>query len=112
MSDEKPAPNAWLHEAIQRAKQSALPILVSSWATPDEDGNVDTDSLVDAIELSLLAVTGEVTEEKLRNSLRSIAELYAADIGTSWEKIADAIVGTLEWVQPDPKNHVLDSWKL
>jgi len=108
---EEPNKGAWLQEVIARAKESALPILVSGWATPDEDGGLDTDSIVDAIELALLAVTGEVTEEKIRHALRPLAEMYAESIGASWEKVADAIIGTLEWTKPNSSTHILDSWR-
>jgi hypothetical protein len=36
--------------------------------------------------------------------------MFATPIGAAWEKVADAIVGTLEWVPPDKKSHILDSW--
>lgn len=107
MSDEETPNNQWLIDAINRAKQSALPILIRDFV--EEDG-ADVESIVDAIELALLAINGEVSEEKLRNALRSVAEPFAQVIGTTWESVADAIMGTLEWVPPDPAKHVLDSW--
>lgn len=114
MSDEEPNKNAWLQEAINRAKQSALPILVRSFVEgvgdPDEIDD-DVTSMVDAIELSLLSLTGDLTEEKLRGALRHVAEPYAASIGAEWTKVADAIIGTLEQLPPDPSTHVLDSWR-
>lgn len=99
----------WLAEAISRAKESALPLLLESLSTGDEDA--DGTSLVLAIELALLAVTGVITEEKLRAALRPIAEPLAEAIGATWEAMADAIVGTLEWVPPDLTTHILNSWK-
>lgn len=107
MSDEETPNNQWLADAIGRAKQSALPILLRDFV--EEDG-ADVESIVDAIELALLAINGEVTEEKLRNALRSIAEPYAQAIGAGWESVADAIMGTLEWTPPNRAMHVLDSW--
>lgn len=111
MSDETPD-NQWLQDAINRAKQSALPILVRSFVEGDPD-EIDDDvtSMVDAIELALLALTGDLTEEKLRGALRGIAEPYAESIGAKWESVADAILGTLEWLPPDTSSHVLDSWR-
>jgi len=110
VSDEETPDNQWLADAIERAKQSALPILLREFDLGDPDDPMDLDSLVDAVELALLAVTGTVTETKLRDALRPIAETYAQTIGAEWEKVADAILGTLEWVPPDKKNHVLDPW--
>lgn len=107
----KPTNNTWLQEAIARAKQSALPLLVLSFHDGDPDDAVDVAAaMVDAIELSLLSLTGVITEEKLRNALRSVSEPYAESIGAKWESVADAIIGTLEQLPPDPKNHVFDSW--
>lgn len=114
MSDEQSQENAWLVEAINRAKQSALPILIRSFlegvGDPDEIDD-DVTSLIDAIELSLMSLTGQLTEEKLRGALRHVAEPYAESIGAKWESVADAIVGTLEWAPPDKSSHILDSWK-
>lgn len=110
MSDEENTKDAWLQEAIKRAKQSALPILLREFGFGDPDDPTDADSLCDAVELALLAVTGEVTEAKLRDALRSIAEMYAQTIDAKWESVADAIISTLEWLPPDKKTHVLDSW--
>lgn len=114
MSDEQSQENAWLVEAIARAKQSALPLLIRSFVDgvgdPDEIDD-DIASMVDAIELSLLSLTGDLTEEKLRGALRHVAEPYAESIGAKWESVADAIVGTLEWGPPDRSTHVLDSWR-
>lgn len=105
--------NAWLADAINRAKQSALPLLVHAFVDgsgdPDE-ADADAAAMLDAIELALLALVGEITEEKLRNALRSVAEPYAEAIGAKWESVADAILGTLEWVPPDRSSHILDSW--
>jgi hypothetical protein len=109
MSDDKPD-NAWLVEAINRAKQSELPLLVRSFVDGDEDPIEATMSMIDAIELSLLTLTGDITEEKLRNALRSVAETYADSIGAKWENVADAILATLERLPPDPKNHIFNSW--
>jgi hypothetical protein len=102
--------NAWLAEAINRAKQSALPLLVLSFVDGDEDPVDAAASMVDAIELSLLSLTGDITEEKIRNALRSVSEPYADSIGAKWESVADAILGTLEQLPPDPKNHIFNSW--
>lgn len=112
MSDEAKPANAWLQEAIDRAKQSALPLLVRSFVDGGDPDEIDTDttSMVDAIELALLSLTGDITEEKLRAALRSVAEPYAESIGAKWESVADAILGTLEWLPPDKKAHVLDPW--
>lgn len=114
MSDEQSNANAWLVEAINQAKQSALPLLVRSFVEgvgdPDEI-DADIASMIDAIELSLLSLTGELTEEKLRGALRHVAEPYAESIGAKWESVADAIVGTLEWGPPDKSSHILDSWR-
>lgn len=110
MSDEENHKDAWLQDAIKRAKQSALPILLQDFDMGDPDNPMDVESYVDAIELALLAITGDVTEAKLREALRPIAEMFAEPIGADWTKVADAIVGTLEWVPPDKKTHVLDSW--
>jgi hypothetical protein len=101
---------AWLQTAINRAKQSALPILLREFGLGDPDDPDDADALCDAVELALLAVTGAVTEAKLREALRPIAEMYAQTIDAKWESVADAILGTLEWLPPDKKNHVLDPW--
>lgn len=115
--------NAWLQDVINRAKASALPLLVRSFVDdcvitdaglcerrdPDEVDN-EIVSMVDAIELSLLSLTGDITEKKIRNALRSVSEPYAESIGAKWESVADAIIGTLEQLPPDPKNHVFDSW--
>ena len=110
MSDEENTKDAWLQEAIKRAKQSALPILLQDFDFGDPENPMDVESYIDAIELALLAVTGDVTEAKLREALRPIAEMFAEPIGADWTKVADAIVGTLEWLPPDKKAHVLDSW--
>ena len=107
MSDNEKPNNAGLQEAIQRAKQSALPKLMQSFV--EEDG-ADVDAMVDAIELALLSITGNVTEKKIRNALRSVAEPYAESIGAKWENVADAIYAMLEWTPPDPSTHILDSW--
>lgn len=111
MSDEENHKDAWLQDAIKRAKQSALPLLLQDFDLGgDPESPMDVESYVDAIELALLAVTGDVTEAKLREALRPIAEMFAEPIGAEWTKVADAIVGTLEWVPPDKKSHILDSW--
>jgi len=111
MSDEEHQQGAWLQDAIKNAKQSALPILIQDFDMGfDPDNPLDVESYVDAIELALLAVTGDVTEAKLREALRPIAEMFAEPIGAEWQKVADAIIGTLEWSPPDKKAHVLDSW--
>jgi hypothetical protein len=111
VSDDEPDnKNAWLQDAIKRAKQSALPLLVREFDMGDPDDPMDVDSLVDAIELALLALTGDVTEAKLREALRPIAEMYAQQIDAKWESVADAILATLEQLPPDKKTHVLDSW--
>ena len=107
MSDAPPN-NAWLVTAINEAKKSALPLLLQSFI--EEDG-ADAESMCDAVELALLALTGDITEEKLRNALRSFAEPYAEAIGAKWENVADAILGTLEWTPPDPANHIFNSWR-
>lgn len=107
MSDEEKPDNAWLQETIARAKQSALPLLMQSFI---EEEGADVEAMIDAVELALLSLTGDVSEEKLRNALRSVAEPYAESIGAKWESVADAILGTLEWLPPDPSTHVLDSW--
>jgi len=39
-----------------------------------------------------------------------VAEPYAESIGAKWENVADAILGTLEWLPPNKSTHVLDSW--
>lgn len=111
MSDINDKPdNAWLVEVINRAKQSELPQLVLSFVDGDEEPAESAASMVDAIELSLLSLTGDITEEKLRNALRSVSEPYAETIGTKWESVADAILATLERLSPDPKNHIFNSW--
>ncbi len=110
MSDNENTQGAWLQEAINRAKQSALPVLLREFGLGDPDDPNDADALCDAVELALLAVTGDVTEAKLREALRPIAEMYAQTIDAKWESVADAIVATLEWAPPDKKNHVLDPW--
>jgi hypothetical protein len=102
--------NAWLVEAINRAKQSELPLLVQSFVDGDEDPVEAAASMIDAIELSLLSLTGDITEEKLRNALRSVSEPYAESIGAQWERVADAILVTVERPPPDPKNHIFNSW--
>ena len=107
MSDEEKPDNQWLADAINQAKQSALPLLLKEFI--EEDG-ADLDAMCDAVELALLSITGDVTEEKLRNALRSVAEPYAESIGAKWENVADAILGTLEWLPPNKSTHVLDSW--
>jgi hypothetical protein len=108
---EENTEGAWLQDAIKRAKQSALPLLLRDFDMGDDPENpTDVESYVDAIELALLAVTGDVTEAKLREALRPIAEMFAAPIGAEWQKVADAILGTLEWLPPDKSSHVLDSW--
>jgi hypothetical protein len=108
MSNEPKPDNQWVYDAIKQAKQSALPLLLQSFIT-DEEG-VDIEALVDGVELALMTVDGTPTEQKLRDALRPIAEPYAQDIGTTWEKVADAIIGTLEWTPPDKSTHILDSW--
>ena len=111
MSDEEPQQGAWLQDAIKNAKRSALPILLADFdMSGDPENPMDMESYVDAIELALMAVTGDVTEAKLRAALRPIAEMFAEPIGADWVKVADAIIGTLEWAPPDKKAHVLDSW--
>ena len=107
MSDVEKPDNQWLADVINQAKQSALPLLMREFV--EEDG-ADIDAMVDAVELALLSITGDVTEEKLRGALRSVAEPYAESIGAKWENVADAILGTLEWLPPDTSTHVLDSW--
>jgi hypothetical protein len=107
MSDDEKPNNAWLQDAIARAKQSALPLLLREFI--EEDG-ADVDAMCDAVELALLSITGDVSEEKLRAALRSVAEPYAESIGAKWENVADAILGTLEWVPPDKSTHILDAW--
>lgn len=97
----------WLHEAIQRAKDSALPIFAEGLAV--EMGS-EVDDVVAAIEASLMTLTGNLTEESMRSALRIIAEPYAQSIGSTWEKVADAILGTLEWSVPDPSTWTLDGW--
>ena len=109
MSEEKPH-NAWLVEAIERAKQSALPTLAAGIA---QVAGVEVDDVVDAIEAALLtAVIGTPTTESLRSALRVVAEPYATAIDTPWETVADAILGTMEWTPPDPSTWTLDSWNL
>lgn len=108
MSDEDVPNNQWLVDAINHAKQSALPLLVQTFIADDPEADVD--STVDAIELALLAITGEIDEAKLREALRPVAELYSGPIGATWESVVDAIVGTLEWTPPDRSTHILDSW--
>lgn len=110
MSDEDKPDNQWLADAINRAKQSALPILLRDFDMGDPENSTDVDALCDAIELALLALTGTVTEAKLREALRPIAEMFAQPIDAKWESVADAILATLEWVPPDKKTHVLDPW--
>lgn len=110
MSDEEPPQGAWLQDAIKRAKQSALPTLLRDFDMGDPENPLDVESYVDAIELALLAVTGDVTEAKLREALRPIAEMFAEPINAKWESVADAIVAMLEWVPPDKSSHILDSW--
>jgi len=105
--DEKKPDNQWLADAIAQAKQSALPLLLKEFV--EEDG-ADVEAMCDAVELALLSITGDVTEAKLRDALRSVAEPYAESIGAKWENVADAILGTLEWLPPDKSTHVLDSW--
>lgn len=107
MSDDEKPDNQWLADAIKEAKQSALPLLLQSFV---EEEGADVDAMCDAVELALLSITGDVTEEKLRNALRSVAEPYAESIGAKWENVADAILGTLEWLPPDKSTHILDSW--
>lgn len=107
MSDEAPPNNQWLADAINQAKQSALPLLLREFI---EEEGADVEAMCDAVELALLSITGEVTEQKLRDALRSVAEPYAESIGAKWENVADAILGTLEWTPPDKSTHVLDSW--
>lgn len=110
MSDEENNKGAWLQEAIKRAKESALPILLREFGLGDPDDPNDCDAVCDAVELALLAVTGDITEAKLRDALRPIAETYAQSIDAKWESVADAIIATLEWVPPDKSAHILDSW--
>lgn len=105
MSDENQN-NQWLLQAIERAKKSALPIFLRS-LVEDPDDEVGIEALCDAIEVSLLAVTGDITEEKLRNALRSIAEPLAETIGVKWEKLVDALLGTMEWLPPDKSAHII-----
>lgn len=115
MSDEQSQANAWLVEAINNAKQSALALLVRSFlegvSDPDEIDD-DITAMIDAIELSLLSLTGDLDEAKLRGALKHVAEPYAESIGTTWEKVADAIIGTLEQLPPDRSSHILDPWRL
>jgi hypothetical protein len=105
MSDEKPD-NQWLLDAIERAKKSALPVFLRT-LVEDPDDEVAIEALCDAIEVSLLAITGDVTEEKLRNALRAVAESLAANIGCQWQKLVDALLGTMEWLPPDKSTHVI-----
>lgn len=109
MSDDEIPKNQWLADAIARAKTSALPILLQGFVDANEE-DADLESTILAVELALLAINGDVTEEKLRGALRSIAEMYSTTTGATWESIADAILGTLEWTPPDARTHILDSW--
>lgn len=104
----QPVHNEWLADAIQRARQSALPILVENLFVTD-DLNVDT--MMDAIELALLSITGNVTEESGREALRGLCVEYADEIGVPWQTLADAILGTLQWTKPDPSKWTLQTWK-
>lgn len=98
----------WLHEAVQRAKQSALPILAEPIA---EEMGVEVADIVDAIEALLLTLTGgTLTEESMRAALRPIAEPYAQSIGADWKNVADAILGQMEWTAPDASTWTLDAW--
>jgi len=111
MSEDSPD-NTGLVEAIERAKQSALPIAGFVIAMAETAG-VEVNDIVSAIELALLTVvTGKPTLERMRNSLRIVAEPFAATIDTPWEVVADAILGTLQWTPPDPSTWTLDSWNL
>lgn len=107
MSNESPN-NRWLLDAIERAKKSALPVFLRT-LVEDPDDEVAIEALCDAIEVSLLSITGDITEEKLRNALRPVAEPLAETIGVKWEKLVDALVGTMEWLPPDKSTHVIGS---
>jgi hypothetical protein len=104
--------NAWLGQMIENAKKSALPILVRNIFVPPDTDDVDgaVSDIVDAIELALLALTGEITTQRMQEALKNFAEMYTESIGAPWEVLADAILGTLEWDPPDPKKWTLNTW--
>lgn len=104
----QPVHNEWFAEAIKNARASALPILVENLFVNDD---LDVDTLMDAIELALLSITGNVTEENGRDALRMLCVEYADDIGVPWTTLADAILGTLQWTKPDPSKWTLQTWK-
>lgn len=106
MSDQ-PNPYQWVHDAIASARQSSLPILLM--ALFDEPAHID--DFIDAIEVSLLSIEGDITEDKIRNALSGIIAPLAVDANIELPAMIDAIVGTLEWAAPNPKFHTLNQWK-
>jgi hypothetical protein len=74
---------------------------------------LDVDDVVDAIGASLLSLTAEEADrdEVTRDALKSILTDYAEAIGMKWEEVADAIVGSLHWTKPDPKNWAMPDWQ-
>ncbi len=113
----EPIDNQWLVDVIANAKKSALATLVEQlFVAPDNEDPDAAAAILDAIEVSLMSITGEVTEAKLHQALQHISELYAAEIGIEWTKIADAILGTLEWPSeraktPHGVRRAMDNWK-
>jgi hypothetical protein len=113
MSDEEhqeQPPKLWTDEAVEQAKQSALPIAAMPIA---DELDLPIDDVVDAIEAALLTLTIadlDRMEEATRNALRPVVEQYAVSIGVPWETAADAMIGALEWAAPNPSKWVIDAW--
>ena len=105
--EPEPSQN-WLVEALKRARtESALPFYAGAMAAAT---GRDVEDVLDAIEIALKPLAGEITEESARGALRAVAEPYAGAIGVEWSAVADAILGTLEWSAPDPSTWALDGW--
>ena len=105
----------WLVAALDRAKRSALPDTLAVLLGRDPDDPAANAALVvdaiDAIEGTLLTVTGVPTETTLRTALRPVVEPYAAELDLPWEVIADAILAALDGAPATPAHTLGDTWQ-